>query len=299
MKCIPLILSYNHVEITIKSVNSVLNHYDYKINNDQLPIVLIHNGSLLKCREQLIKLFPTIDHLIIEENRGYSGGLNTGIQYAILKYSKFTPWILFLSNDCELLQWPSSSQVINLERTGTLLLAPVVWSRKTIFIDSVGGILKLDSGVPSHLKSSEMFQQTLKNPTKNQILYIPGSAFLIHQEIFNKLSGFNEAFGTYWEDIDFSIRAQEIGYHLGEISSFQVKHKIGKTCHKNSYYTTYLYQRNRKWVSRYYVKGFFFRLKLECHLWSSWIRLFWRLFKSKRYADIQKLIHGILEKSPL
>jgi GT2 family glycosyltransferase len=59
-------------------------------------------------------------------------------------------------------------------------------------------------------------------------------------------------FHTYWEDVDFSMRA-----HRNDISIFrnpeaELLHGIGKTCHKKPYYSLFLYQRNRlKFFERY------------------------------------------------
>ncbi len=290
VSCIPLVLSYNHPELTAKTVNSILNHSDFKLMGADFPLVLVHNGSEPKHKEFLLKSFPSVDHVVIETNRGYSGGANFGISYIINKYSNLTPWILFITNDCELIEWPKLK--VDQEKG---LLVPWIWSRKSDRIDSIGGKVNLTKGIPSHLRNTDEFKMLVNTPLRNQLPYIPGSAFLIHQDIFIQLNGFDESLGTYWEDIDLSIRAYKGGINLGDIKTFQVRHKIGKTCHKDSHYTTYLYQRNRKWVSRKYVEGLGSRIKLEWSLWTSWLKLSFKLLKSSRYADIKKLAKGILE----
>ncbi len=294
MSVIPVVLSYNHPELTAKAIGSVSAQRMRIKETMPLPLVLVHNGSDKRHVAALQLKFPEVDHLILNSNKGFSGGANEGIRYALENYDQQSSWVLFLTNDCELESWPELPS-----NYPPSFLAPWIWARKTNRIDSIGGKLNLITGVPSHLKSEEDFYKLIEKASKNEAPYIPGSAFLIHRAAFYQLKGFNEVFGTYWEDIDFSLRALKLGVPMRILSSFQVRHKIGKTCHKNSYYTTYLYQRNRHWVSRNYVKGSLSRLQLEAYLWSSWIKLSWRLFLARRYFDLLRLMRGIFEKNPL
>lgn len=293
MIVIPVILSYNHPELTMKAVRSVIEKSEYQCHSTLLPLILVHNGSEPKNIELLKKTFPFIDHVVLINNKGFSGGSNVGIHYAFEKHAHMSPWVLFLTNDCELERWPILST-----QQAPALLTPWIWARKTDRLDSIGGKINLSTGVPSHLKQLESFEELLSQPQKNERPYVPGSAFLIHRDFFDQLKGFDETLETYWEDIDLSLRATLAGLTLGVLPTFQVRHKIGKTCHKHSHYTTYLYQRNRHWVSRKYVKGIGARLQLEVYLWFSWIKLSSRLLRNQRFSDIAKLWKGILEPNP-
>lgn len=293
MNVISVILSYNHPNLTKKAISSVIFKSSQHHHSSPMPLILIHNGSEPKNVELLKSEFPFVDHLVLPVNKGFSGGSNAGFRYAFEKYFSITPWILFLTNDCEIETWPAP-----LPHYPPALLAPWIWARKTNRIDSVGGKINLKTGVPSHLKSEEEFQKLITNSFNNEKPYIPGSAFLIHRDLFYHLQGFDEALETYWEDIDLSLRVTQLGFHMGVYSSFQVRHKIGKTCHKHSHYTTYLYQRNRHWVSRKYVQGVGSRIRLELNLWLSWLKLSFRLLVNQRYSDIYKLWKGILESQP-
>lgn len=291
MSLLPILISYNHPEHTESAVRSILQHDEYNENAHKCPLVLIHNGSEKKHIEQLRRTFPQIDHYELQQNKGYTGGANAGINYAIQKYNENAIWILFLTNDCLLESWPDMNQVSN-----PAFLAPWVSMRKSEKIDSIGGRLNLITGKPSHLKRNIDFHALLQNKSHpNELPYIPGSAFLIHNSIFSALKGFDESLHTYWEDIDFSIRAHKSQFTLGELSSFKVRHKIGKTCHKDSHYTTYLYQRNRHRVCRKYSQGIYSRCLLEFYLWTSWIHLGFKLLLKNRTKDFKKLIKGILD----
>lgn len=232
MKKAILILSYNHPELTAKTVRSALAF--------SLPIILIHHGSEVKNRDFLQKEFQIIDHFVLVENKGWAFGMNEGLRYAFLKYD----WLFVLTNDTEVLtlgDFPMSPA----------LVAPLIYFRKMTRVDSLGGIFTPHLGKLRHVRR----QEELALLKKGQFFYVPGTAFLIHKDVFFALHGFDESLHTYWEDVDFSCRAQKMGISLLVDQNFSLTHKVGKTCHSNSFYTTYLYNRNRKRISlKYSVK---------------------------------------------
>lgn len=134
------------------------------------------------------------------------------------------------------------------------LYGPKIFKRKTQEIDSLGGKLELASLKPFHCKKPNEFEQTLISYQKGDHTfapYIPGTAFLIHQDVFSLLQGFDETYHTYWEDIDLSYRflnqlPQWDTLKMGLVEAWQLRHGIGKTCHKKPFYTQELFPRNKK-----------------------------------------------------
>lgn len=246
-------------------------------------VLLVHNGSQPRFINELQIRFPLITHIILEKNKGYSGGANHGLRQAFSQ----SPWALFITNDCELLSWPRIPKE-------PAIVAPQIHARKMGRVDSLGGRLIVNRARPVHCKSVEEFTNS-KNQ-KKYLPYIPGSAFLMHQNIFEATNGFNESLGTYWEDISLSVNAYRMGFSLLVDPQLELLHKVGKTCHKDSHYTTYLYQRNRQIISRQLVSGNWNRLILEFTLWTSWIRMGFHLIKKKRFTDFSKLLSAIAAK---
>lgn len=214
------VLSYNHPELTAKCLKSVL--LQAKPEN----IFLTHNGSLEKHVARLKEEFPQINHVLMTENKGFSGGANVALVTAFQKHSE----VLFLTNDTEAISLPESAPK---EFSSIKLLR-----RNSEEIDSVMGSLNPRTGKLKHLKK-------LTDHNNEELTYIPGTAFWMTQSTFEKLQGFDERFHTYWEDVDFSLRAHKENIPLGYCDKTVFRHKIGKTCHKDRFYTYELYQRNR------------------------------------------------------
>ncbi len=267
------ILSYNHPDITARTVQSVI---DLGVRNP----LLIHNGSTAKNIELLRSRFPQIEHSILEENCGYSGGVNHGLKVALNTH----PWTLFLSNDCELIKIGDLPKIPS-------VIAPTIHRRKLALIDSTGGGFQPSRGKLIHFRSSSDFTAARKN---GFIPYLPGSAFLIHREVFESVGGMDTSLGTYWDDVDWSVRALKMGYPVVHDESYRVLHRVGKTCHKNPLYSIYYFQRNRKRVSWKYCPA---HLKpiLGWSLAREWVRLGTRLALKGRFQDLEHLKNAILD----
>ncbi|PIS11109.1 MAG: hypothetical protein COT73_05875 [Bdellovibrio sp. CG10_big_fil_rev_8_21_14_0_10_47_8] len=269
-----VILSFNHPDLTERTVKSALAHV--------VPsqILLVHNGSSLQNQSKLQDLFPDIQHLIVEENQGFSGGANWGLRRA---FQSPNSWVLFLTNDCQLEELGSPPSTPSLS-------APLIWARKKTMVDSLGGSFQINRALLAHCKSEDDFYKNAGHA------YVPGTAFWIHRDLFEHSGGFDESLGTYWEDVDLSIRLSQQGWHIGLSPETKVLHGIGKTCHKNSHYTTYLFQRNRKRVSLKHAASLgAHRWRIYLALSSSWLRLFWIHARRKNLHKIQLLSRAILD----
>jgi GT2 family glycosyltransferase len=199
--------------------------------------------------------------MVLAENRGFAGGASALLSEIFqnsgpsISSEASLRWALFLSNDCELeegaLQEPSEAG----------LYAPTVLRRKTGQVESLGGYIETGRFRLHHCKDAESFNQRCKTNT----IYIPGASFWIDQNSWSRLGSFNEGLFAYWEDVELSLRASKLGIPLGLHPSTRLRHGIGKTCHKDPYYTSYLYQRNRIWVARAHLpftQRIFFGLRL-------------------------------------
>jgi len=220
-----VILSYNHPGITKQCIESAFKFFK------PTEIILVHNGSRSENVEVLEKEFPEIKHLIFSDNLGYSGGANRGINFAIQRNAEN---ILFLSNDTKITQWD-----FKIPTTKKFLMAPKVELRDTGRTHSLGGKVCLTRGVLSHLEDGDQGQSQF---------YVPGSAFIISRQAWLELNGFDERLGSYWEDVDLSLRAKKTGVELTTTKNVVVKHGVAKTTGGDPFYTLYSFHRNRRRV---------------------------------------------------
>lgn len=220
-----VILSYNHPGITKACIESALQFFKPE------EIILVHNGSLQKNVIALQENFPQIKHLEFSDNKGFSGGANRGINFAI---QNGVENVLFLSNDTKLTKWNFKTPPEK-----KFLIAPKVELRETGRTASLGGNVCLKKGKLNHLEENE-------KPTGR--FFVPGAAFIINKEAWVALEGFDENLGSYWEDVDLSLRAKKAGVVLNATQEVVVKHGVAKTTGGDPFYTLYSFHRNRRRV---------------------------------------------------
>jgi GT2 family glycosyltransferase len=233
------ILSFNHPVHTSRAVQSV-----QKLVPDS-QILLLHNGSRQEVETTLRNEFSSIHHITLKDNRGFTGGAN----HLLSEASQLSKWVMFITNDCELLS------VSNGLPTKPGIYAPLIYRRSTSKIDSIGATFTPLTGRLRHLRKRPSLTDRV-----SRRFYIPGTAFLIDRDTWFELCDgdqklFDESLHTYWEDVDLSMRAHKRNIHMEPWPQIQLLHKIGKTCHKDPFYTRYLFQRNRRIVSRRYVSS--------------------------------------------
>lgn len=269
------LLSYNHPGITEKCVESILQH-------TKSPLFLFHNGSEPKNVKYLQLRFPHLAHLVEYENRGFSGGANSLLERAFQEAA----WVLFLTNDTVLIETLPDTLCENLPPG---LYAPLIYRRSSGRVDSCGGVLNLSTWTLSHLNDPKGRHL---NP-KYEAFYVPGTAFLVDRATWGRLGGFRETYHTYWEDVEFSLRALRSGVKLAPITEIRLRHGIGKTCHQQRLYTLYFYQGNRARLLRQECTlGPWAWLGL-CHFLREMFRLSFRLWHSKRHKDLKLLWWGL------
>lgn len=102
------------------------------------------------------------------------------------------------------------------------IVSPVVWkSTKPRNLWHAGGMIDWNRGRTQHLRTLPPDKDFLECD------FLPGAHLALRARTFRELGGFDESFFLYWEDTDFSIRAQEKGFRLGCVASAHSTHIVG------------------------------------------------------------------------
>jgi hypothetical protein len=79
---------------------------------------------------------------------------------------------------------------------------------------------------PSH------FMSEWDHRDSREVDHVMGAFFLIRHSVFEELTGFDEQFFVYLEDLDFSLRARQAGWHCFYLTDAKARHKGGGTSEK-------------------------------------------------------------------
>ncbi len=262
-----LILSFNKPEITRRCVVSCLKFFP------ESDIYLIHNGSLPQHQQQLHRDFPNIHHLSMAANQGYSGGVQFGLNWT-LKERQYS-FVFLVTNDCELEQFPPTDATLFQGQQPVFSGGQLL--RRDGLLECKFGAVNLRSGRLRHLKNSPAL-------SKNEEHYIPGHFFLMSQSAWNILQKYETSLHTYWEDVEISLRAKRLGLNLTLCDELIVRHAGGKTTRGDSYYSLFLYQRNRKRITLRYSSS---KLPFRIIFFRDLSRLFFKYLWLRQWTQIQ------------
>jgi GT2 family glycosyltransferase len=86
-------------------------------------------------------------------------------------------------------------------------------------------MLALDAIVPGLVPSH--FMTDWDHKTSREVDQVMGAFFLVRGSVFRALSGFDERFFVFYEDVDFSLRARRQGFSSFYLSDARAYHREG------------------------------------------------------------------------
>lgn len=206
-------------------VESVLEHSEGLVSK----IIVVDNASTdqsVACIEGL----PKVEIIYAPENLGFGKACNLGAKKISSNY------VLFLNPDAEIydgslrtaLDFMKAPENKDVAICGVQLIN----ENKTVdrscsrFPNLFNTLLKacgLDKAFPSMgIKMIEWDHETTK-----QVDQVIGAFFFVRASVFQELGGFDERFFVYFEEVDFSKRAEELGYKSFFLSDTQAFHSGG------------------------------------------------------------------------
>ena len=204
-----IILNYNTKDITLKCIESVVSQYKKDLKNAEVELLVADNGSKDGSAER-IKASKFISFLTLlenEENLGFTKGNNRAAKYAKGRH------LLFLNSDTYI------------KDQGFLKITDFLNSNPKVGI--VGGKLTNNDGslqrsagkfynlfnILLMLLGMERIGFVRSSPSKiSRVDWVSGACLMIRRDLFEKLSGFDENYFMYMEDMDLCFRAKNRGF---------------------------------------------------------------------------------------
>jgi GT2 family glycosyltransferase len=197
-----VLVNYKGAADTLEAIRG-LNELDWP--TEQLEIVVVENASGDNSLQILREGAPDIVLVESNENLGFAGGCNLGVERSRGEV------VAFLNNDAK----PDPgwlregvNALFSGPRVGAVASRVLDWEGKTIDYAGAGltwygmGYRPL-SGHPANRK---------KEAGPGPVLFGTGSAMMVRREVYEELGGFDEDFFMFFEDVDFGWRLNLLGY---------------------------------------------------------------------------------------
>ena len=267
-------------DVLIACLDSVVRDASYP----RYEILLVDNGSSDGSVQAAKERFPQLNVLRLEENQGYAGGCNRGIEASRGDY------VLLLNNDT-VVDPSFLTELVKVaeERSDVGMLNPKIWFYD--FPDLLwyaGGRISFFKGV-EHFGFKKRCGPELDR--QQEVTFITGCAFLIKRAVLEKVGPLDDRLFIYCEDLDWSFKVREAGFKGLYVPESVIWHKEGIDTKKNksNAFRKYLGTRNLLLVFYRHFPHLKFALFLLYYV------LLWGPSKSVRYllaGDLKTMLYS-------
>lgn len=277
-----IIPNWNGKHLLKDCLGSLLNQ-----NYKNFEIVLVDNSSTDNSVEYVEKNFPKIKIIKLDRNYGFAKAINRGVKQSNAKY------VVFLNNDTSVDEnWLKHLIVcadLHPEVISVNSRLLNFYERKRI--DGVGITIN-EVGQARSIGWQEKDKEQYK---EGYIFGATGGASLFRRKDFINVGMFDETYFMYSEEVDFSFRAQFLGYKSIFCPKAIVFHKHKATARKSLDLVEYWQFRNmtqtiikdfptsilfKRWrwlkIILVHLNTIFYQLK-NGYFWSSFLADFWIL----------------------
>jgi len=205
-----------------------------KKQSQKHQVIVVDNGSIDDSLETIEKDYPGVHLIRHKKNKGFAGGVNSGIKYATAQKGKY---VALLNNDAVADKDWLNHLVDFLDKNPKAGIA-------TSKILETGG-KELDSTGEAYSIWGLSYprgrgqQDQEQYDTDNWVFGASGGASLYRVSMLEEIGLFDEDFFAYYEDVDLSFRAQLAGWKVGYVPQAVVYHQIGATSSAIKGFTTY------------------------------------------------------------
>jgi hypothetical protein len=206
MKAGIVVLSWNGGERTLACIDSVLaQEYPDKF------LVLVDNNSQPEQRELLRGRYaadPAVHFCFLDENRGYAGGNNAGIDVALAAGAEV---VVIVTQDATLASGALAAMVAAAGEAGVGIVGPaVVDARDARRVWSVGERI----GIPWLCVPRTLLRYRRARREPYDVGGVLGCVMLLTRRCAESTGGFDEGFFAYYEEVDLCLRARAHGFRI-------------------------------------------------------------------------------------
>jgi GT2 family glycosyltransferase len=261
-------------------------------------VIVVDNGSTDDSLERIEQFGMPVSIIRNPANRGFAAACNQGAT------GNTSDYLLFLNPDTRLLensltmpvdfmQQPANSKIgicgIRLtDAEGNASTSAARFPTFRVIAGEIIGLTKISRNIfPSHLMTSSDL------PRSCLVDQVIGAFFLIRNAVFVLCGGFDERFFVYFEEVDLSLRAKQLGYSsyfLLEASAF---HKGGGCSERVKAKRLFYFLRSRI----LYARKHYSRVEFLILLLLTWIEFPLRVFRGvleASWSDVRDTISAFM-----
>ena len=238
-------INYNGLKDTCELIDTL------PLNDETIEVIVVDNASTQDEATEIEKRYQQVKVIKSDENLGFAGGNNLGIQAAHGKY------LFFLNNDTLLPQPSSLSLLINRLASSDQIgmVCPKIkfsWGDHRI---QYAGYTPLSKITLRNKSIGFGEQDNGQYDTPHPTPYAHGAAMMVKREVIEKVGMMPECYFLYYEELDWSMMIRRAGYEIWYEPACTIFHKESQTTGQMSPLKTYYIIRNRLLFAQRNIDG--------------------------------------------
>ncbi|MBI0584492.1 MAG: glycosyltransferase family 2 protein [Methanomassiliicoccus sp.] len=168
---------------------------------------------------------PRMSLLRVEENQGFAGGNNLGIEFVAREVHP--EYVLFMNNDVVVAPGFLSALVKDIRSSEKIAIS----APKILYYDYNGASNIINcAGCFLDIRRVKSIRRGRGEPDRGQydeggeVDFADGACFLMKMSVLEVTGGFDRSFYTYWEETDLCTRIMALGYKCSYVPGSMVWH---------------------------------------------------------------------------
>lgn len=236
-----ILVNYNGLAYNDKCIESIMK----STVNNRLQIVVVDNASTDDSLAELKNHWGKNDCVSIielDQNYGFSKANNEGIKWSV---ERGIDRFLLLNNDTEIEPGAIEKMLEIQNNTGNIVVPKILYADKADTIWCAGGDF---STIIKKPRQRGLNQTDRGQFDKNcECEFANGCCLLLSKEIIDKIGMLDEKFFLYYEDTEYSLRAQKNGVKISYCSEAVIYHKVNGST-KGNEKPENVYYISRNWL---------------------------------------------------
>lgn len=275
-----IVLTYNSSKHLEKLFNSLLKNLEKYLESGFVEIILVDNSSEDDTSEKIKKLGGSKVKLIQNnKNTGFAAGINLGAKNSSGEF------LIFINPDAEYKENDIGSAINMFENDSKIgIIGGAILTKEGKYEKSAGKFIKTFEVFLLLLGLDETLGVRFSPRKTREVDFVSGGFMIVRKKLFEELSGFDEDFFMYIEDMELCYRVKKNGYKVMFNPEIQIVHEgQGSSSRgfaiKMFFRGLLIFQKKHGNIFSYYLVKFMLTLK------ASLLELIGKIFNNKYLVD--------------
>ncbi|MEZ4932855.1 MAG: glycosyltransferase family 2 protein [Saprospiraceae bacterium] len=210
-----------------------------KISYPNTEVIVVDNGSKFDATPDFKKELPEVKVLTSEENLGFAGGNNLGIQASKGEF------LFFINNDTEVEDGLIENLLKRFDSPAIGAVSPKICYFDSPDIIQYAGFSDINPLTGRNKTIGKGEADHGQYDTARPVPFAHGAAMMVRSAVVEKVGEMPENYFLYYEEIDWCMQIRRAGFEIWYEPAVRILHKESLTTGKESPLKMYFLTRNR------------------------------------------------------